>query len=259
MGHIVVELGVAGGRAEDVGVPGTHGPAGGEVGVQGDGVGVVLDGLQVVEELVGGGGSFGDAGLLPDPLVVGHAVGVAAVGDAVDLAVKGLVADEVVDGLEGVHIPQRDKVAGEVGLGDAGGDEADVAPLAGHDAQGEALLVIGQGLVGDGDVGVELVELLGIAGVDGVHNVGAVGQDLDVGGDILEVLAQFDLVDGGQAGGSFSRAAAGGCGRAVRPAAGGQGAGGRQNAGSLQKIAAIDLAHKKSSLFVLQAFTQQAK
>src|SRR5699024_5029814 len=87
VGHIVVELGVAGGRAEDVGVPGTHGPAGGEVGVQGDGVGVVLDGLQVVEELVGGGGSFGDAGLLPDPLVVGHAVGVAAVGDAVDLAV----------------------------------------------------------------------------------------------------------------------------------------------------------------------------
>src|SRR5699024_3444397 len=106
-------VGVAGGAAADVSVPGAHGPAGGVVGVQGVDAGIVVAHLlQSVQELGGRLGDGGDAGRLKDALVVDDALGVAGGGDAVDLAVLDQVGVVGADG----QLVVRGQVAGS-GLG----------------------------------------------------------------------------------------------------------------------------------------------
>src|SRR5699024_2307043 len=79
LGHGDVHpVGITGGTAADISIPGAHGPAGRVVGVQRDDAGVVvLDLLQGIQELGGSGGQLGDAGSLKDGLVVHNALGVA--------------------------------------------------------------------------------------------------------------------------------------------------------------------------------------
>ena len=155
LGHRDVHpVGIAGGAARNIGVPGGHGPAGGKVGVQGDGVGFVLDELQVGEELIGGLGQLGDAGSLKDSLIVNNALRVAGGGDAVDILAVGTVGSKVVFVLDLVQVAELVEVVAQLGQGDGGGDHADVAPVIAGQAGGHVLGIVGDAFVGDADVGL---------------------------------------------------------------------------------------------------------
>ena len=195
LGHRDVHpVGIAGSAAADVGIPSAHRPACGVVGVQGDRIGVVLDLLQRIKELIGGGGQFVDTGLLKDGLVVDNALHIAGGGDAVDRAVKGTVAGEVVLVLNVGNTAQRLKVVAQLGQGDGGGHHADVAPVIAGQAGGHIVGVVGHALILDGDVGVDGIEL-GDVLVKGavLDQVGAVGQDLQAGIQVGAVGANSQL------------------------------------------------------------------
>ena len=225
LGHGDVHpFGVRGGAAADVGIPGAHGPAGRKVGVQGDGVGVVLDGLQGVQELGGRLGQLGDAGGLEHGLVVDDALGVAGGGDAVDLAVVGAVVGKIVGVLNGGQIAHGVEIVAQLRQGDGGGDHADVAPVVAGQAGGHVAGVVGDALVADGDVGVHLVEGVHIA-LEGavLDQVGAVADDAQLGGQVGVILADGQLIVGRH--GGLAAVAAGRAG-GLAAAAAGQQAGG---------------------------------
>ena len=218
LGHRDVHpVGIAGGAARNIGVPGGHGPAGGKVGVQGDGVGFVLDELQVGEELIGGLGQLRDAGGFKDGLVVDDALRVAGGGDAVDILAEGAVVREVVLVLDLVQLAQHLEVIAQLGQGDGGGDHADVAPVIAGQAGGHVLGIVGDAFVGDADVGVELLEL-GHITVKGavLDQVGALADELEVRLQVGVILAHLEGRVAGNVG-RFRRA--GGCGAAGTAAA----------------------------------------
>ncbi len=202
MGDVIVELRIAGSRTEDVAVPCTHGPSCCEVGIQRNGIGLVLDRLEIIQELLRSSRHLRDAGLFPYSLIVGNAVCVSAVGDAVYLAVKGFVGCKIVDRIQRTKIAHGNEILTQVRLGAAGRNEADIAPVAGRKAKRHRLLIVGHCLVGHGDVGIQLMEALCILCIGGIHDIGAVGEDLDVCLDILIIGAQIDGIDTGYSAGS---------------------------------------------------------
>lgn len=180
---------VAGGA--DVGVPGAHGPAGGVVGVQGDGVSVVPDGLQRGDEGFGGLGQLGDAGLLEHLLVVDDALGVAGGGNAVGQAVPHPLVGEVVDRHKLRLRAEGDEVGGQLVLVQ-GGDHHDVAPVAAGQAGQRVIRVGGDGVKLHGDVGAERGELRNVLGVLGVGQVGSVIENHQIRLDVGVVLAHLE-------------------------------------------------------------------
>ena len=214
--------------AANVGIPGAHGPAGRIVGVQGDGVSVVRNGLQGIQELGGRLGQLGDAGGLKHGLVINDALGVAGGGDAVDLAVVGAVVGKVVFFLNGGQVAHGVEVIAQFRQRDGGGDHADIAPVVAGQAGGHITGVVGDALVADGDVGVHLVEG-GDVFVKGavLNQVGAVADDAQLRGQVGVILADGQLVISGDAAGlaGLSAAAASRAGGFAAAAAGQQAGG----------------------------------
>ena len=266
LGHGNVHpVGVCGGTAADVGIPCAHGPACGVVGVQGiDGGVVVLDLLQGIQELVRGLGQGGDAGSLKDLLVVDDALCVAGGGDAVHGAVVGAVGSEVVLVLDVAQSAQRLKVIAQLGQGDGGGDHAQITPVVGSQTGGHVVGIVGDALVLDGDVGIQLLECGNVA-VKGavVDQVGTVADDLQVSLQVGVVGAHGQLVvslctvcagcgTGGTAAGRAS-------GRSAAAAAGGKSRGCGQNTSSLQETTTIDLTHRGILLLYVEPFSDLRK
>ena len=244
---------VAGCAAAGVSIPCGHGPAGGVVGVQGiNGRIVVLDLLQVIQELVRGLGQGGDAGSLKDLLVVDDALCIAGGGDAVHGAVISAVGSEVVLVFNVAQCAQRLKVVAQLGQGDGGGDHAQIAPVLGGQASGHVVGIVGDALVLDGDVGVQLLECGNVA-IEGavIDEVGTVADDLQVSLQVGVVGANGQLIvslgtirTGSGTGGRTSGGAGGTSGGAGPAAAGSQSRCCCQNAGSLQETTTIDLTHR---------------
>ena len=240
---------VAGCAAAGVSIPCGHGPAGGVVGVQGiNGRIVVLDLLQVIQELVRGLGQGGDAGSLKDLLVVDDALCIAGGRDAVHAAVISAVGSEVVIVLNVAQCAQRLKVVAQLGQGDVGGDHAQITPVVGSQTGGHVVGIVGDALVLDGDVGIQLLECGNVA-VEGavIDEVGAVADDLQLGLQVGVVGADGQLVVSlcTVCAGSGTGGAAGGAGGgSAAAAAGGQSRGCGQHTGGLQEVTTIDLTHR---------------
>ena len=196
--HLVQVLGIAGSGTANVVIPCAHGPTSGIVGVQRDGLGLLLDGLQVGDELIRGGRQLVDAGVLEDLLVVDDAGGVAGGSDAIDLVVVGFVGGVLDFLLHVVEGAVRQEVVAQLGLIN-GRDHHDVAPVATLQTGQRAVGVISAAFDGDLDVRIHLVELSevllpGRAAVVVLEHIGTVAVQLQIGLDVLAGLAKGDVL-----------------------------------------------------------------
>lgn len=182
----------------EAGVPCAHGPRLGEVGVQRDGLGVLLDLLERGLELFRGLRQFGHAGFLEHLGVVDDAGGLAVGGDAVGLAIVCLLVGEL-DLL--VHVfggTVGDEVVRELGTVDRR-DHHDIPRIIVRLQAGErGIGVVRIGLHLDLDARVHLVEVLHVglpvlARVGGETHVGTAVEERDLGLEVLAGLAELDL------------------------------------------------------------------
>ena len=89
---------------------------------------------------------------------------------------------EVVIVLNVAQCAQRLKVVAQLGQGDVGGDHAQITPVVGSQTGGHVGGIVGDALVLDGDVGIQLLECGNVA-VNGavLDEVGAVADELQIG------------------------------------------------------------------------------
>ena len=199
MGEDVVHvIGVTGRSAANIGVPSAHGPTSRVVGVQRDGLGLILDHFQVRDELIRSGRQAVDAGILEDLLVIDDAGGIAHRSHTIDLLLVRLV-DGVLDFL--VHVTQGtvgDEVVLQFGSVDRR-NHHDVAPVATLQAGHRAVGVIAVGLDGDLDVRIHLVEFSDVLIPSGsrivfLKHIGTMAEQLQIGLDVLASLAKLDVL-----------------------------------------------------------------
>ena len=156
------------------------------VGVERDRAGLGLDRLQCGDEVLWRLRRLGDPRLLPDLLVVDHALGVAGDRQAVALAlVRLLVGDEAVLALHLVNGAQRLEERGQLVRGHRPWDQQDVAVVLGVHPDPDLVLVGGDRLELDLDSGVLGLELLLVVLEHVVDQVGALGQDRDLSGRLV--------------------------------------------------------------------------
>ena len=177
---VVHIIGIAGCCSANVRIPCSQCPASCIVGIQRNGIGLIFNLLQVIQECIWCSRQFGNASFFKDTLIINNAHCIAHGGNAVNLAVKHLVAEEFVGILHIIVIADWFKISTKFTLVDSGRNHADVAPVTAGQPCGHIVCIVGNAFKADGDIWIQLLKFLCIFFKGGVYQVCPVGDHFQV-------------------------------------------------------------------------------
>ena len=177
---VVHIIGIAGCCSANVRIPCGQCPASCIVGIQRNGISLIFNLLQVIQECIWCSRQFGNASFFKDTLIINNAHCIAHGGNAVNLAVKHLVAEEFVRILHIIVIADWFKIRAEFTLVDSGRNHADVAPVTAGQPCGHIVCIVGNAFKADGDIWIQLLKFLCIFFKGSVYQVCPVGDHFQV-------------------------------------------------------------------------------